>query len=185
MAEAELTAEQLKEQLDSIKAEKDKLNSDLEFQKAEAKKAFEKRDEYKKLIEETEKKKLEENNEFKTLYEQKAEAEKKLLADLEDLKPYKEKYTALETEIRKELLDVIKDEDLRKIGESLSTEQLKVYSSKHKDTAPPPGDGNRSGKAKLDYANVKYDDLTAEQLDTLKKENPERYAQLRKEKYKF
>jgi len=183
MADAnELTAEQLKEQLTTLEAQLAKEKSDKEFQIAEAKKAFEKRDEYKKQIEEEQRKKAEENNEFKTLYEKEQAEKAKLLTELEEVKPFKEKFTALESDIRKGFLDAIKDEDLKKIGETLTTEQLKIYSAKHGDT--PPADSNRSGKSKLNFEGKTWDDLTSKELEQLAKENPDRYNQLKKEKYK-
>lgn len=180
MADAEtITAEQYAD----LKAQLDKVNSDLEFQKSEARKAFEKRDELKKQIEETERKKAEENNEFKTLYEKEQTEKAKLLTELEEVKPFKEKFTALESDIRKGYLDSIKDEDLRKIAETLNTEQLKIYSAKHSDKGVAT-DENRPGKGKLNFEGKKWDDLTSKELDQLAKENPDRYNQLRKEKYK-
>lgn len=182
-----LTAEQLKEQLDSIKAEKDKALSDLEGLKADAKKAFEKRDELKKQLEEAEKAKLEGSNQFKELYEKEqskaVELEQKqsdLMKQVSELDGYKTKWTTYETSKRADLLSKVKDEDLKPIYEKMELIDLEKLITKQVPAVS--SDGSRSGGV-FNYDGKKWDDIPMKDRDTLAKDNPELYKKIYYERY--
>jgi hypothetical protein len=173
------------EELEQHKAEIEKLKSDLEFQKSESRKAFEKRDELKRQVDEAERVRLEKENEFKALYEKtkndletyKVEKEN----ELNEVKPYKEKWTSYETLRKETLLGQITDIDIKTIGSKMELSDLEVFVSKQ--TNRLPGDDGRSGKTKLNYEGKKWNDLSSDDKDTLHKENPDKYKQLLRERF--
>lgn len=116
--------------LETIKKQLETVTAELEYQKAESKKAFEKRDAYKKQIEEAEKKALEEQGKYKELYEAKEKEFSELNKSLEDIKKEKEeavnKMTAWETAQRDALTKNL-SEDEKEIAAKLSLDELGKY----------------------------------------------------------
>jgi len=174
-----ITAEQYAE----LKAQLDKVNSDLEYQRSEAKKAFEKRDEYKKQIEEAETKKAQEQNQFKELYEKEQETKKALESEVNTYKPYKEKWETYETTRRGSLLEKVEDADLKKAYEKLELSDLELVVAKITSKTPPTDQG-RSGKTNFDYNGKKWDEISSADKETLAKDQPDIYRKLYYEKFR-
>ncbi|WP_276979143.1 hypothetical protein [Flavobacterium filum] len=183
MAEAnELTSEEVAKQLEATKAELDKFKSDLDFQKSEAKKAFEKRDEYKQELEKLKNKDLETNNQFKELYEKEKENATTLTKQLEELNPYKEKWTTWETTRRETLLAKVTDEDLKKVYQKYELTDLEVVVAKL-EAKPLSTEGGRGGGT-FNYDGKKWDDISSANKEKLAKDQPDLYRKLYYEKYR-
>lgn len=174
-----LTAEQIAQ----IKADLDKTKADLEFQKSEAKKAFEKRDEFKKQLETIEEEKLKATNQFQDLYEKEQERATSLEKQLEELNPFKDKWTSYETGRRETLLKEIEDPDLKKVGEKMELLDLETFTAKVKKPILNT-DGGRSGGGSFNYEGKKWDDLQSKDKEELSKSNPDLYRKLYYEKYR-
>lgn len=118
-------------ELESLKEQLNKLNAELEYQKSEAKKAFEKRDAYKKQIEEAEKKALEEQGKYKELYEVKEKEFSEVAKTVEQLKVERDsalkKLTDFENSQREELYKQLPNEEAVEIGKNLGLEELRKY----------------------------------------------------------
>lgn len=116
---------------DTGKSELELLKEQLEFQKAEAKKAFEDRDKVKKKLQDIADKKLKDDGDLATLLKQR---EDELSAKDTELIEAKKKADAYDERIKKEreeLINSIEDKDLKKIAEKLEPEDLKLYAEKH------------------------------------------------------
>lgn len=174
-----ITAEQYAE----LKAQLDKEKSDKEFQIAEAKKAFEKRDELKQKLEAIEKEKLESTNQFKELYEKEKENSTTLKGQLDEVMPFKDKWTSYETTRKTSLLNDIEDPDLKKVGEKYELADLEVLVAKIKKPSLAT-DGGRGGQGNFSYEGKKWDDIDAKGKEELVKNQPELYKKLYYEKYR-
>ena len=184
MSDDTMTAEQLKEKLDTTNAELEKLKSQAEFEKSEAKKAFEKRDELKKRLDALEKEGLEKENQFKPLYE-KSEAEKsELKKQLDELSPFKDKWTTYESSRRETLLKEVEDAELKEVAGKLDLIDLEKFTAKIKK-APLPTDAGRSGEGIIDVSGKKWDDISSADKEKLKEKQPEIYKQLYYARYKM
>jgi colicin import membrane protein len=147
---------------------------------------------------EAEKKKLEEQNEFKALYEQEksnSTEKDKLIDELngklspleQKAKEAEEKAAKVEADRRKELLEQLEDEDLKKVGEKFSDNQsLKVYvetALTKLTNKKPPTDGGRTGKFRKEtISGKKWRDLSYEDKEALKKNDPELYEKIKSER---
>ena len=146
---------------------------------------------------EAEKKKLEEQNEFKALYEQEksnSTEKDKLIDELngklspleQKAKEAEEKAAKVEADRRKELLEQLEDEDLKKVGEKfLNISDLKEYvdTSLAKLIKKPAADGGRTGKFRKEtIAGKKWKDLTMKEKDDLQKSDPELYEKIKSER---
>lgn len=171
------------EQIEQIKADLEKTKSDLEFQKSEAKKAFEKRDEFKKQLEAIEEEKLKATNQFQDLYKKEQERALTLEKQLEELNPFKDKWTSYETARRESLLKEIEDPDLKKVGEKMELLDLETFTAKVKKPIVPT-DGGRGGNGSFNYEGKKWDDISSKDKEELVKTNPELYRKLYYEKYR-
>lgn len=171
------------EQLEALKADLEKTRADLEFQKTEAKKAFEKRDEFKKQIDAIEEEKLKATNQFQDLYKKEQERASTLEKQLEELNPFKEKWTSYETARRESLLKEIEDADLKKVGEKMDLLDLETFTAKVKKPIVNT-DGGRSGGGSFNYEGKKWDDISSKDKEELNKNNPELYRKLYYEKYR-
>ncbi len=173
-----ITAEQYAE----LKAQLDKEKSDKEFQIAEAKKAFEKRDELKQKLEAIEKEKLESTNQFQDLYKKEQENSTTLKSQLEEVLPYKEKWTSYETARRETLLNDIDDPDLKKVGEKMELSDLETFAVKIKK--PTVSTDSARGGGKIEYDGKKWDELSSDDKEKLSKDKPDIYKKLYYEKYR-
>lgn len=171
------------EQYEELKAKLEKVNSDLEFQKTEAKNAFTKRDELKQKLEAIEKEKLETNNEFKTLYEKANEEKGTLLKQIEELNPFKERWTSYETARKETLLKDIEDPDLKKVGEKLDLLDLETFAEKVKKKTVTT-DAGRGGNGNFNFEGKKWDEISPKDKEELAKNQPELYKKLYYEKYR-
>lgn len=171
------------EQLEALKADLEKTRADLEFQKTEAKKAFEKRDEFKKQIDAIEEEKLRATNQFQDLYKKEQERASTLERQLEELNPFKEKWTSYETARRESLLKEIEDADLKKVGEKMDLLDLETFTAKVKKPIVNT-DGGRGGGGSFNYEGKKWDDISSKDKEELNKNNPELYRKLYYEKYR-
>lgn len=171
------------EQLEALKADLEKTRADLEFQKTEAKKAFEKRDEFKKQIDAIEEEKLKATNQFQDLYKKEQERASTLEKQLGELNPFKEKWTSYETARRESLLKEIEDADLKKVGEKMDLLDLETFTAKVKKPIVNT-DGGRRGGGFFNYEGKKWDDISSKDKEELNKNNPELYRKLYYEKYR-
>lgn len=184
MAEVnEQTSEEVAKQLEATKAEMDKLKSDLEYQKSEAKKAFEKRDEFKQELEKLKNADLEKQNQFKELYEKEKENSTNLSKQLDELNPFKEKWTSYEKSRRETLLNEVKDEELKTVAQKLELTDLEKFAEKLKGTKLPTEAG-RGGTGNFNYEGKKWDDLQSKDKEELHKSQPDLYRKLYYEKYR-
>ena len=106
-----------------LKTQLDALKQELDFQKSEAKKAFEKRDAAKKELDEYQRKQLEEQEKYKELYEstlKEFEENKKTYATVQ------EQYENLVTSQKEELLGRL-DGDAKKFAETLDIDKLREF----------------------------------------------------------
>jgi DNA repair exonuclease SbcCD ATPase subunit len=170
------------EQVEQLKADLAKERSDKEFQIAEAKKAFEKRDEFKKQLEAIEKEKLESTNQFQDLYKKEQERSSTLEKQLEELNPFKDKWTSYETARRETLLKEIEDADLKEVGAKMELLDLEKFATKIKKPVLPT-DGGRGGGS-FDYDGKKWDELSSDDKEKLSKDKPDIYKKLYYEKYR-
>lgn len=165
-----------------------KAASDLDFQKAEAKKAFEARDEAKR-----EAKAIKDRTgagTYSELYESVVKEKELLSTELEAIKKEKDGFASqldkIKEDSRNSLLATLpQDSAVKKLGESFDfkTEsgmnQLKTLSDMFSkgQFAPDPG---RSGEFTID-ANKGWWDYTAADLDKIKEKNPDHYEKLKRE----
>jgi chromosome segregation ATPase len=196
--------EEKKNELISVFDENEKLRNikneafqDRDEVKKKNRELQEKLDAIEKEKQEAERKRLEEQNEFKTLYE-KSESEK---ADLKKIneelngklspleqqaKEAEEKAAKVEAERRKELLDRLEDEDLKKIAEKIpANEDLRAFveTSLEKLNKRIGADGGRTGKFRKEtISGKKWKDLTMQEKSDLKKNDPELYNKLYNER---
>lgn len=169
-----------------------KLNSDIEFQKNEAKKAFEKRDEVKNQfrdyktqvvsgqapeVQEVSKKVLEYESKFDTL--------EKTLED------YKSKHELAETKLkeinekqRTQLLESLPaGSEVRKFAEGLDDlDKLNSFVLVAKKEKIGVDGGKAGGDFKIDVTKS-YDDYTSKELNEMKTKYPEAYNTLYRKKY--
>lgn len=119
---------------------KTKLETDVEFQKNEAKKAFEKRDATKKEIDSltVKIKELESkgtnSDELETLKKEKEDL-------IKERDSYKSQIDQINESTKKELLEMLPEGDVRKLGEKLGLAELREYVKLH---TIPPHDRSRS-----------------------------------------
>ena len=184
MAEAnELTVEQLQQKLTELESKVTTLATDKEYWEKEAKGAFEKRDGFKKQLESIEKEKLESTNQFQDLYKKEQERATTLEKQLEEVKPFKERWTNFETTRKESLLKDIEDPDLKEVGKKYELEDLEILVAKIKKPILPT-DGGRSGGGSFNYEGKKWDDLQSKDKEELSKSNPDLYRKLYYEKYR-
>lgn len=163
----------------------EQIQKDLEFQKAEAKKAFEARDNAKKELEslraaEAELKALKEKQQteqgqFKELAEQKAKEAEELKKKLDEIDPkaksLEEKLQKIEFERKEELLSQL-DEKHKEFAKDLDLDKLKSYVDLHKEEKPGTATG-KAGGLNFTIEGKKYDDFTVKELLEIEKKNPE------------
>lgn len=169
-----------------------KLNSDIEFQKNEAKKAFEKRDEVKNQfrdyktqvvsgqapeVQEVSKKVLEYESKFDTLEK--------------TLDEYKTKHEQAETKLkeinekqRTQLLESLPaGSDVRKFAEGLDDlDKLSSFVLVAKKEKIGVDGGHAGGDLKIDTTKT-YDDYSSKELNEMKTKYPEAYNTLYRKKY--
>ena len=166
MAEAnELTAEQLQQKLTELEGKVTTLSTDKEYWEKEAKSAFEKRDAFKQDLEKLKNKDLETNNQFKELYEKEKENTSSLTKQLEELNPYKDKWTTWETTRRETLLAKVTDEDLKKVYQKYDLNDLELVVAKL-EAKPLNTDGSRGGGS-FNYDGKKWDEISSANKEKL------------------
>ena len=116
---------------DTGKTELELLKEQLEFQKSEAKKAFEDRDKVKKKLQDIADKKLKDDGDLATLLKQREEELSAKETELIETKKKADAYDERVKKEREELINSIEDKDLKKIAEKLEPEDLKLYAEKH------------------------------------------------------
>jgi len=169
-----------------------KLNSDLEFQKSESKKAFDKRDAIK-----TEFKSFKEQvitgqaPEVQELNKKVFDFETKFDSMEKELEDYKVKYTEVDTRIKDinekkktELLSSLPDgSEKKKFAEGLNDlDKLEDFVKLAKIETIGVDGGKGGGDLKLD-PNKKWDDYSSKDLEEIKKKHPEAYKELYSKKY--
>ena len=169
-----------------------KINSDLEFQKGESKKAFEKRDEVKKEfrefktqvasgqapeVQETVKKVLDYEQKFDLLNNEKEDFRTKL-------EQAENKLKEINLKQREHLLESFPvGTELRKFAEGLDDlDKLSNFVTVTKKEKIGVDGGKPGGEMKIDPSKT-YDDYTSKELDEMKKKQPEAYNQLYRKKY--
>jgi chromosome segregation ATPase len=126
--------------------------------------------------------KLEAENKFKELNETLKTENETLKTKVGEVTTLTEKLSALETERRNELLELLTDEH-KEFAKDLPLEKLPAYVKLHKDTKIGV-DGGRSGAFTFTIDGKKWDDFTSKELEEIQKKNPNLYDTLKKQKYK-
>lgn len=135
---------------EELKSQLEALRQELEFQKSEAKKAFEKRDAAKKELDEYQGKQLEQQEKYKELYETTL---KEFEENKKTYETVQEQYDNLIKSQKQELLSVL-DGDARKFAETLELDKLREFVKIHSKSKAPLDDGVKvgsDGKAKKKY----------------------------------
>lgn len=130
---------------------------------------------------------LEEQGKYKDLYESTLKQLTEKDEQINTLLPLKDKYSAIETERKKELIDKLPEGKLReaaeKIGDlSLLKEHVEAVLETLGDNKGGSFSG-RSGKSKLVIEGKKWGDFATEELERIKKETPNEYKRMYKEKF--
>lgn len=181
--DSSLTPEAMQAKLTELEGKLTQTVSDLEFQKSEARKAFEKRDEFKQKLETIERETLEKGNEFKPLYEQELNEKTTLKSQLEEVLPYKDKWNTYEATRKEFLLGKVADEDLKKVYQKYDLVDLELVVAKL-ETKPVPTDGSRGGGGSFNYDGKKWDEISSADKEKLAKDQPELYKKIYYEKYR-
>lgn len=174
-----VSAEDLQKQISELK-------SRLDYERSEAKKAFEKRDELKKQLDAIEQKKLEENAQYKdlsnTLKADKEALETKVADAKAEAEAFKTRLAEIEKAQREKLLSSLKDEKLKKFAENITDlAQLEEFVNLNPSVSV---NTSRPGKGFRNYEGKSWDDFSSEELEELYKDNPEVYAKLKRQKFK-
>lgn len=167
------------------------LESKIEFERSEAKKAFDARDEVKQKYRELENKLTSGSTETQELMKAKDEKIDSLSSQLDELTKAKEELSktveAVETARRNEILESVPEEHREPLKD---IKDLNVLSKNAKQLNEllnaSKGSSFKTKGGKLGFNisdDTTWDSLTMSQRAELKEKNPERYEQIRKKKF--
>lgn len=128
-----------------------------------------------------------EQGKYKELYEQITKQLTEKDEQIKTLMPYKDKYSEVETERKKELIERLPEGKLREAAEkitdiSLLREHVEAVLETIGDNKGGSFSG-RSGKVKIVTEGKKWGDFTSDQLQNIKKDNPAEYNRIYRDKF--
>lgn len=161
-----------------------KLLERINYLESEFKSVIKQRDELKKKFSKIETDEAVKRGEFEKVINEKSKELESLQTEIEQTKVYKEKFEKLENEIRIDLLSQLSEEH-KKIAKMLPVETLREY-VKINSSNKLSMDTGTNGRGSKDYSQVKdLTELTAAELEDMRKSQPNVYARLYKAKYPF
>lgn len=164
----------------------DELLDELRKTRAEAKERRLEAQALKEKLQAIEEEKAKANGEFQKLAELKSTEAEELRKQVESLKVYEERYTAIEKSQREELLSKLDEAD-REEWKAVSLDVLKAHVKaveKYKGTPTKHDAGRSNGKA-LDIQGKTWDDFTTSERDELREKYPDVYNKLYNQKFRI